>query len=118
VELKEKKEHAIRCIQLGLDLYSSMIIAECTQLEMEKLEEDEKFNAEVLFTQKIQERDLLKQHSESSLIAALKGNTHGLEKQLEWLNPKRYGRAIKEEEFNDIPKVVVLVGKYADENEK
>ncbi len=92
MELVEKKEHIIRCIQLGMDLYSSQIISQCTEDELAQIEKDTTFNQEVLFTQKMQERDLLRQHSEASLIAGCKGNTHGFEWRLERMNPELFGK--------------------------
>jgi hypothetical protein len=92
VELSEKKEHILRCIQLGMDVYSSQIIAQCTEDEVEKLKDDEEFNNKILFYQKLQERDLLKQHGEAALIAGLKGSTHAFEWILEKLNPERFGK--------------------------
>jgi len=92
MELVDKKEHIIRCIKLGMDQYSSCIISQCTEEELKLLDEDKVFKQEVLFTQKLQERDLLEQHSEASLIAGMKGNTHGFEWRLERMNPEQFGK--------------------------
>ena len=92
MELADKKEHVFRCIQLGMDTYSSKIVAQCTVEEIEELEQDDAFNERVIFIQKLEERDLLQQHSEASLIAGTKGNTHGFEWRLERMNPDQYGK--------------------------
>lgn len=92
MELDNKKNHIIRCIQLGMDVYSAEIIAQCTVEEMDQLSNDEDFNNQILFYQKYQEQELLQQHKEASLIAGLKGNTHGFEWMLEKINPDKFGR--------------------------
>ena len=92
MELDKKQEHVLRCIKLGMDLYSSYIVAQCTQEEIDILDEDEEFIARIEFEQKLQEQDLLKQHSEAALLAGMKGNTHGFEWMLGKINPGRWGQ--------------------------
>ena len=95
MELVDKKEHIIRGIKTGLDLYSSMIIATCTSHEIKELEDNEEFKGEVLFAQKYLEQALLEAHTAASNISQTKGGTHGVEWMLEKLNPERFGKSTK-----------------------
>ena len=47
MNITEKKEHILRCIRLGMDLFSAALIAECTDKELEDLEEDPNFSRRV-----------------------------------------------------------------------
>lgn len=91
VELAEKQEHVIRCIKLGMDVMSSMIIAECTAEEIETLNKDIEFTAKIKFHSKLLEMKLLDNHKMGRVYAASRGNTHGLEWMLERINKDKWG---------------------------
>ena len=117
MELKQKIEHTIRCIKLGMTLEDSLFIAECTDEEMETLYTDEKFLHKVKLHQKIEEMNLLKQHNIAMEIATAKGNTKPIEWKLGIMNKNRWGSKLKVE--GDLtPKnlTVRLLGKAPSEN--
>ena len=113
MELKGKKEHVLRCIILGMDLYSSMILAECTEAEITLLEADEEFLQKVKLKQYMEEYSLLEKFNTALNFAVGKGNTKPIELKLSKLNPDRWGK--KEETHAPLPLQGVTInlnGKY------
>ena len=118
MELKGKKEHVLRCIILGMDLYSSMILAECTEAEITLLEDDEEFLRKVKLKQYMEEYKLLEKFNTALNFAVGKGNTKPIETMLSKLNPERWGK--KEEIIPPPPLTGVTInlnGKYPKGNE-
>jgi len=117
VNIKQKKEHILRCIRLGMDLFSAALIAECTDEELETLENDPKFNKRIKIEYAIEEERLLNKHNTAIEEAVIKGNAHSVQWKLEKLNPGRWGN----KESAKIPfegKVTVnLIGRYPDGRE-
>lgn len=102
MDLEGKKEHVLRCIKLGMGLYESMIVSECTVEEVELLNSDEKFNSKIQLHQYIEEKSLLEKFN-TAIEAQLKyGNTKGLEKKLAKINPDRWDDK-KEDDSNKNP---------------
>lgn len=90
MEIEQKKKHIIRCIKLGMDLNSSMIVSQCTNDEMELLESDEGFIREIKFRQHLMEAELLDKHRLGRNLAVTKGNTKPIEWMLERVNKERW----------------------------
>lgn len=111
MELEEKKEHVLRFIKLGLDLYSSCIMAECADEEIEILEGDAKFLKKVEVCNILAEKELLEKYEVAMRIAANNGKTEPIKWRLEKLNPSRWSDKNKpgEDEIY-IPANIVLRG--------
>ncbi len=117
MELEQKKEHALRCIRLGMSLEDSLFISECTVEEMDMLEQDDQFLTSVERQQKLEEMALLKQFNIASEIAVSRGSTKPLEWKLGLLNSKRYSS--KSTNINIMPEnqlPVVLTGAKVNDN--
>ncbi len=114
MKIAEKRDHILRCIRLGMDLFSAALIAECTDEELEKLEEDPKFNKRIKIEYAIEEERLLNKHNTAIEESVIKGNAHSVQWKLEKLNPGRWGN----KESAKVPyegKVTVnLIGRYPD----
>lgn len=117
MELQDRKEHVLRSIQLGLDLYSACILAGCTEEETELLEADQEFNKRVLYERKKEELALLRDHSTARGIAAEKGNTKPIEWMLEKLNPEQWGKAREAGDTAKLPKFISLIGIHPDDDD-
>ena len=91
MDMETKKDIVKRCVTLGMDLYSSMIVAEMTDVEIAQLEEDEDFKRRMMVHQKIHEKDLL-EHINTCISANVRyGNSTEVRWLLSKLNPKRFG---------------------------
>jgi len=110
--IEEKKEHVIRCIKLGMELYKAYLIAECTPDEIEILDTDKDLQRKIEITYAIAERDLLEKHNVALEISQLKGNTNPIQWKLARLNPNRWDS--REKDLNvklPEPVQVNLIGK-------
>ena len=108
VELDQKRKHIMRCIKLGMDLTSSMIVAQCTPTEIELLEADDRFHREVQFRQHILEMELLERHKNGRDLAASKGMTRPVEWMLEKVNKDRWSGKGNDMPFNIQNAVIYL----------
>lgn len=119
MELSGKKEHVLRCTKLGMDFFSSCVIATCTIDEMALLEKDESFQMQILQQEKIAEYELLKDHNIASRIAINRGNASPVQWRLAKINPKRWGDGKKDDgPFEGIPGgSIILVGKSNDNSD-
>lgn len=88
----------MRCIKLGMDQMSAMLIAQCTSSEIEQLEVDERFQREIQFRQHILEMELLEKHMHGRNLAVSKGVTRPIEWMLEKINKDRWSS-----KGNDMP---------------
>lgn len=95
MELKQKKEHVLRCIKLGMDIYKAYIVAECTEEEVDLLNNDDKFQNIIIQRQALQEYDLLLKHNVAMDLAEKKGNAKPIEWRLKILNPEKYDKKDK-----------------------
>lgn len=91
MELDQKKEHALRCIKLGMSLEDSLFVSECTDKEIDILTEDEEFLHDVKMQQKLEEMELLRTHNIALQIASRKGKSRPIEWKLGIMNGDRYG---------------------------
>jgi hypothetical protein len=82
-------------VKLGMDFYSAAVAAECTPILIERLQEDDSFQALVKLCVAQKEQELLKKLEKASEISLMKGDTRALERILEILNPDRYSRVTK-----------------------
>ena len=114
--LVNKKEHILRCIQLGMELFKAELVAECTEEEMDEIANDEHFAEIVEQYQAIHEYDLLTKHQTAMDIQISTGRSGAVQWKLEKINPGRWG---KDDETipPDLSKLKVsLVGKGLDED--
>ena len=115
MDFGNKKEHILRCIKLGLDLYQAEILSECTVEEIETLDKDKHFQLLVRQEAILEEYELLEKHKRVIDDAVLRGNASALQWKLEKINPKRWGKEKESEEdkspFSDEKLEINLVGK-------
>lgn len=90
MELADKQDHIIRCVKLGMSLYDSMIVAQCTEDEISLLEENQTFNKKVKLHQCLEEKVLLEKFNKAMEANLKYGNTKALEKKLSKINPGRW----------------------------
>jgi len=110
--LENKKEHILRCVKLGLNLYEAELITECTEEEIEILDNDDLFKKQVKQQKVLEEYDLLLKQEEAIIIATSKGNSAGAQWKLERINANRWaGKESEENPFDDLELNVNLVGK-------
>ena len=115
--LQQKKEHILRCVRLGMELFQAELVAECTTKEIETIDKDKKFLERVNQYYAIEEYDLLVKHNNAMALAAVTGKTGAIQWKLERINPGRWG---KEEEgvLKNIPNLTVsLVGVTSEKKE-
>ena len=91
--LLEKKEHIIRCIKLGMELFRAMLVAGCTEKEIELIEKDIEFNELVKQYHALEEYNLLMKHKTAMDVAAVSGRTNAIQWKLERINPDRWSTA-------------------------
>ena len=91
MNLVEKKEHILRCTRLGMDFFSAALIAECTEKELNVLDNDESFQRRLLIEHAIEEERLLEKHNSAMTLAADRGSATSIQWKLERLNPRRWG---------------------------
>ena len=122
MNLRNKKEHVLRCIRLGMDLYQAEILAECTVEEIEYLDKDEDFQLLVKQEAILEEYQLLEKHEIAMEIALSRGNTMAIQWKLEKLNPKKWGKEKEDESkkspFEDEQLEINLVGRGNDGSER
>ncbi len=115
MDFENKKDHILRCIKLGLDLYQAEILSECTVEEIDKLDDDEHFQLLVQQEAILEEYELLEKHKTAMDLASSRGNTSAIQWKLEKLNPKKWGNDKEEEEnkspYGDEKLEINLVGK-------
>jgi len=100
--IDRKKEHILRCVKLGMDVFQAQLIAECSIKEIEKLDEDKDFQDAIELHNAISELELLEQHEAAILLQAERGTTSAIQWKLERINPKRWGK--DEKKGIDFPK--------------
>lgn len=91
MELVDKKEHILRCIDLGLSFFKSCLCAECTEEEIEILEKDTQFQKNIEIKKSISEYNLLRKHDTALEVAKMKGNATPIQWRLSILDPGKYG---------------------------
>ena len=113
--LENKKEHILRCVKLGLNLYEAEIITECTEEEIEILDNDDEFKKQVKQQKVLEEYDLLTRQEQAISVAIDRGGSAGVQWKLERINPSRWaGKEEGENPLDDLELNVNLVGKGND----
>ena len=98
--LDDKKEHILRLIKLGMELYRAELITECTEEEIDDIERDKTFSRRIEIHEAICEKELLEKLEDAIDIAADKGKSSAIQWKLERINPRRWGN--KEAEGRNI----------------
>lgn len=114
-----KKEHILRCVKLGMQLYKAQIYAQCTEEEIKLLDNDKNFLKQVEQQYALQEYELLLKHNNAIAIATEKGNASPIQWRLSKLNPNHYASKDKVIELKTPEALTVnLKGKGIDINNK
>jgi hypothetical protein len=117
MKFKAKKDHILRCVKLGMELERAYLVAECTEKEIEKLDKDERFKHLVDVQLALAENELLTRHELATKVAAVKGNTAGIQWKLSQINTKWSNKDRGETPFFPNKIQVELVGRSVDTNE-
>jgi len=88
--IEQKKEHILRCVKLGMELYRAELVSECTLEEIELIENDKLFLKRIEQQYAIEEYSLLTKHNVALNIAQSRGNASPIQWKLGKLNPKRW----------------------------
>jgi hypothetical protein len=94
--LEQKKEHILRCIKLGMELYRAELVAECTDEEIMLIEKDEIFMKKIQQRYALQEYELLLKHNTALDLAKSRGNATPIQWRLSKLNPSKWDSKDKE----------------------
>ena len=96
-----------------MDVYSSYIVSECTEQEIELLEEDKEFQRRLQVRQRTEEKNLLEKLDSTINIAASKGNASPLIWKLGIINEERYNKqAGKKDPSPDIKNAIVFSSEH------
>lgn len=91
---EDKQNQILECVRLGMDVYKAQLVANCTQEEIDKMDNDVEFLSRVELHKAVKEKDLLEMHDTAINTAKEKGDTRGIQWRLEKLNPK-YSNTLK-----------------------
>lgn len=109
--LEHKKEHILRCVKLGMVLYSAMVLAECTEEEISSIEQDEIFLKRVEQQYALEEYELLQAYEIATEIATNRGITSPIQWKLQKINPKRWDSGSNNMSEHQTSIQVNLIGK-------
>jgi len=117
--LEQKKEHILRCVKLGMELFKAELVAECAPDEIEAFEKDPVFMEDVERAYAIEEFNLLQKHQTALSIAIMSGRANPVQWKLGKINPKRWGT--NEEKSivpHTIPEINLVGVKPEDDSER
>ena len=114
--LEEKKGLMLECVKLGMDFFSSAILAECTDEEIEVLEEDAAFTRRIRIQEVFEEKRLLEKHNTAIEEAVIKGSAAAVQWKLEKINPGRWGNKEKDKGKFEGKVTVNMIGRFPDGN--
>ena len=98
---------ALDSIRIGMDVYSSLLIAEMSDEEIEYLDNDPSFAKKIRFEQNILERDLLVDLHSAIDRNVLHGKTAEVRWFLERFNKERWGSTLSvKADFDNLPNLV------------
>lgn len=92
MNIEGKKNHILRCVKLGMELFQAELVAECSVEDIEKIEEDKSFLREVKNYFAYAEFALLEKHNNAMELQLIEGRTTAAQWKLERMNPRRWGR--------------------------
>lgn len=112
MDMKDKKEHILRLIKLGMTLYKASLIMECDDEEIKSMEEDEQFIRTIAAHEAIGEKELLDKLEDAIDMGLDKGKSAAIQWKLERLHPERWGsKEVAKENMN--PNLTIeLVGRH------
>lgn len=106
----KKKEHILRCVKLGMELFRAEIAAGCTERDIAIIEKDVRFNKVVEQYYALEEYNLLIKHKTAMDVAAASGRAVAIQWKLERINSDRWGSS-DEEDAPILPDLTVnLIG--------
>lgn len=103
-----KKAVIINCIQLGMEKYKAYLLAELTEEEIEKIDEDKDFQNELEIISIIKEKHLLEKYEEIIDISVSRGNANPIQWLLGKLN-KRWSSNDSNLDNNKLNKTIVYL---------
>lgn len=115
--IDEKRQLIQEAYKLGMDIYSCYILTECTDNEIEILDNDEQFKSRLKIILKQQEKELLDKYEIATDIAIQKGNTKPIEWMLTKLNPVRW-QDVKITKNTNVNKDIDKDMEYTDEEKE
>jgi len=92
MNIEGKKEHILRCVKLGMELFQAELVAECSVEDIEKIEEDKVFLRVVKNHKAYAEFALLEKHEKAMNNQLVEGKTSAAQWKLERMNPRKWGR--------------------------
>ena len=117
MSFEEKKALVLSCTRLGMDLFSSALLAECTEDEVNQLDNDRDFQRRMGIETAIEEKRLLDKHNSAMTLAADRGNAGPIQWKLEKLNPRRWGSKDKDVTPSIGDMTINLIGRFPDGTE-
>jgi len=117
MQLKERKEHILRLIKLGMELYKASLVAGCSEEEIEQLENDKVFKLKIEAYKAISEKELLDRLEDAMDIAVDRGNSSAIQWKLERLNPKKWGSKEMDRDFINPNITIELAGRHSNDKD-
>jgi len=111
MDIESKKEHILRCIQLGMEPIEAQFVSECTVEEMDEIDQDESFVKKIRNYQALAEYSLLQKHEAAMLSQLSEGKTAAAQWKLERLNPGKWGKEDSNKQTDPLNLNVTLTGK-------
>ncbi len=119
MSLNEKRDRIIQCVKLGMEWLRAALVAECTEEEIDELENDANFMHKIQVNDAIEEVRLLEKHNDAISEAVVRGSATAVQWKLEHINPGRWGSkelyGLAATNPTDI--VINLVGRKSDGSE-
>ena len=109
MDFEAKVDMIKRCLKLGMDLDSAMILAECSDEDMERINADSTLTRSFDITAKFYEMDLLQKLDTALTMNVRFGNTTEVRWLLERINKARFGNNANIKLTKE-PRVVRFVG--------
>ena len=92
--IEEKKGYVLKYIRLGMDLMSSMIVAECTDDEIAVLDEDAGFQRSAKLAVKIEEMQAMEAFHQTRKRLLAQDDTRDTRWWLSKVNPSQWGDGV------------------------
>lgn len=116
---EQKKEHILRCVRLGMELYQAALMSACTPDEITILENDIEFKQKIEVQHALEEYDLLQKHNVAIETASFKGNASPIQWKLSRINKNRWDNGKESDttsSINPSELTINLIGKGTDED--
>jgi len=88
MNFEDKKLFALQFIRLGIDPYQAMLHTDFTDEEIELASNDETFQSDIVFENRMEEIELLRKLEKAMDVAVQRGNSTAVQWKLERMNPR------------------------------